>query len=119
MPSAAALVAVALLGSAARPRRRRLTPSTLAVAGRTNATPWVAARGTFVAVAWGARQPGSESDVFVAISRDGARTFGAPVQVNAMAGEARLGGEMPPRVALRARPGRPIPTIVVLWTARR
>jgi hypothetical protein len=39
------------------------------------------------------------------------------VQVNTDAGEARLGGELPPRVALRARPSGP-PEIIVLWTAR-
>ena len=59
-----------------------------------------------------------KTDVFVAVSRDGARTFGPPVQVNAIAGEARLGGEMPPRVMLRARAGTADPEIVVLWTAR-
>ena len=32
-----------------------------------------------------------------------AQTFGAPVQVNTIAGEARLGGELPPRVACGAR----------------
>ena len=56
-------------------------------------------------------------DVFVAVSRDGARTFGSPVQVNATAGEARLGGEMPPRIVLRSR-GSGDPEMVVLWTAR-
>jgi hypothetical protein len=88
----------------------------LAVPGRANSTPWVAASGAFVAVAWGASASG-KTDVFVAVSRDGARTFGSAVQVNATAGEARLGGEMPPRIVLRAR-GSGDPEIVVLWTAR-
>jgi hypothetical protein len=89
----------------------------LGVAGRSNATPWVAASGSFVAVAWGGAADG-KTDVFVAVSRDGARSFGAPVRVNTTAGEARLSGEMPPRVALHARSGSVDPEIVVLWTAR-
>jgi len=89
---------------------------TLRVDGRANATPWVAASGAFVAVAWGASADG-KTDVFLAVSRDGGRLFGAPIRVNADAGQARLGGELPPRVALAARAGRE-PDIVVLWTAR-
>ena len=49
--------------------------------GRSNSTPWVAAAGSFVAVAWGATTAG-KTDVFLAVSRDGGLTFGAPVQVN-------------------------------------
>jgi hypothetical protein len=90
---------------------------TLDIPGRSDATPWVAASGSFVAAAWGASADG-KTDVFLAVSHDGGRRFGAPVQVNAKAGEARLGGELPPRVAIGpARNGAP-PEIVVLWTAR-
>ena len=89
----------------------------LGVEGRTNSTPWVAASGSFVAVAWGASVPGA-TDVFVAVSRDAGQTFGVPVQVNAVAGEAKLGGEFPPRVALVTRAGATDPEIAVLWTAR-
>ena len=91
---------------------------TLDVAGRADATPWVAARGSFVAVAWGATIPSGKTDVFLAVSRDGGATFGRPVQVNTVAGEARLGGELPPRVALVAGASGQAPEIVVLWTAR-
>jgi hypothetical protein len=70
-----------------------------------------------VAVAWGASAAGKSADVFVAVSRDGGRTFGAPVQVNTVPGEARLGGELPPRVALSPS-GSADPEIAVLWTAR-
>ena len=93
------------------------TTATLDVAGRVDATPSIAASGTFVAVAWGARLD-SKTDVFLAISRDGGSTFGPPVQVNAVAGEARLGGEFPPRVVLSADRGASDPEIAVLWTAR-
>lgn len=89
----------------------------LAVQGRTNGTPWIAASGSFVAVAWGAGAAG-RTDVFAAASRDGGRTFGAPVQVNAVPGEARLGGEMPPRVVVHRRAGAQAPEVTVLWTAR-
>lgn len=90
--------------------------ATLRVEGRSNQTPWVAASGDTVAVAWGASADG-KTDVFLAISRDAGRTFSAPRQVNAIAGEARLGGELPPRVVLRQRPEGP-PEVIVLWTAR-
>ena len=89
---------------------------TLRVEGRSNATPWIASLGETVVVAWGATADGN-TDVFVAISDDGGRTFDAPKRVNTEPGEARLGGELPPRVALRARGVRP-PEIAVLWTAR-
>jgi hypothetical protein len=92
------------------------TPS-LMVKGRSNTTPWVAAAGPFVAVAWGASTDG-KTDVFVAVSRDAGRSFGSPVQVNTVPGEVRLGGEMAPRVALAPGGASGDPEIAVLWTAR-
>jgi hypothetical protein len=87
----------------------------LAVGGRSNATPWVAARGSFVAVAWGATADRGAPDVFLAVSRDGGATFGPPVRVNPVEGEARTGGELPPRVELaQAGAGRD-PVIVVAY----
>ena len=65
-------------------------PVSLAVPGRSSATPWVAASGSFVAVAFGATNA-SGTDVFVAVSRDAGLTFSSPTPVNAIAGEARLG----------------------------
>ena len=100
-----------------QPAASASSPISLDVPGRTDATPSVAASGSFVAVAWGA-SAGGKTDVFLAVSRDGGSTFGSPVQVNPLVGEARLGGELPPRVALVARRGVPVPEIVVLWTAR-
>ncbi len=100
-------------------------PVVLGVDGRSASTPFVAASGRFVAVAWGSAGAGG-SDVFLAVSRDAGRTFAAPVQVNTVPGEARLGGELPPRVALSrpsiAGPGAATitadPIVTVLWTAR-
>lgn len=88
----------------------------LRVPDRSNATPWIASSGDFVAVTWGATVEG-QGDIYLATSRDGARTFSAPVRVNSTIGEARVGGELPPRVALVERPGGD-PEIVVLWNAR-
>lgn len=82
----------------------------LAIEGRVNATPSIASDGTAVAVAWGAAS-GDRTGVFVATSRDAGATFDAPVLVNA-AETARLGGEFPPRVAIRGN------DVTVVWTAR-
>lgn len=91
--------------------------TTLSVEGRSSATPSVASAGSLVAVAWGASASG-KADVVVAVSRDSGRTFAAPVYVDA-SGTARLGGEFPPRVAVRpAASGRiDEAQITVLWTA--
>jgi hypothetical protein len=85
---------------------------TLAVLNRTNATPSIAAEGTTVAVAWGASTEAGATDVFVATSRDGGRTFGQPMLVNDGAGDARLNGEQPPRIALHGG------AVTVVWTAK-
>jgi hypothetical protein len=105
--------AVLALGAGASP----LPTVTLGVEGRSNATPGVASDGPNVAVVWGATMDG-KTDVFVAVSRDSGASFGKAVQVNRLAGEARLGGELPPRVALMPAPGSSSPEMVVLWTAR-
>jgi len=94
------------------------TPAvTLAVTGRMNATPSVAAANQFVAVAWGATLPSGGTDVYAAASRDGGRSFGQPVRVNDVDGDASLGLEQPPHVSLVARVGHD-PSIVVVWTAK-
>jgi hypothetical protein len=90
---------------------------TLAVPGRGSATPSIAADASFVAVAWGASTPEGVTDVFVAVSRNSGRTFGAPVRVNDVAGDARLNGEQPPQVGLVKRTARE-PEIVVVWTSK-
>ena len=63
---------------------------------------------------------GGKPDVFVAISRDAGATFGPPVRVNAIEGEARLGGELPPRVAVVSPRRGPaaIPELVVVYGAK-
>jgi hypothetical protein len=83
----------------------------IAVANRANAYASLAASGQFAALAWGATAK-EATDIYVAVSRDGGRAFGTPMRV---AGDARLSGEQPPRVALIPRAGR-TPSIVVVWT---
>ena len=90
---------------------------TIGVPGRSSQTPWAAAGGEFVVVAFGAETAQGKADVFVAVSRDGGARFSEPVRVNAAEGEARLGGELPPRVGLVAR-GRGEPEIVVAYGAK-
>ena len=90
----------------------------LGIPGRANAAAWITTSGPFVAVAWGASAAAGKADVYAAISADGGRTFPQPVQVNAVAGELRLGGEQPPRVALVARGQKAAPDVAVLWPAR-
>jgi hypothetical protein len=91
--------------------------TTISVRGRTNGSPSIAAAAGMVVVAWGGSARGS-TDVYVSVSRDGARTFGAPVRVNDVEGDASVGGEQPPHVALVPRANRE-PSIVVVWTAKR
>jgi hypothetical protein len=92
-------------------------PIALAVKGRANATPAIAADGPFVIVAWGGAQASGATDIFASVSRDGGRAFGAPVRVNNVDGDARLNGEQPPQVALVRRAGRE-PAIVIVWTTK-
>jgi hypothetical protein len=88
---------------------------TLAVPERSNATPSIASDGAFVAVAWGASLASGATDIFLATSRDGGRTFAAPVRVNDKDGDARVNGEQPPRVVLQdADP----PIVTVVWTTK-
>lgn len=132
------VAASTIAGAGAGVGARRVEPAagvTLGVQGRANATPWVAADGRLVAIVWGVAVAEKRSDVLLAVSRDGGATFAAPVRVNRVEGEARLGGELPPRVVLVSRraagattggagaSGTPgdagrDPEIVVLWTAR-
>jgi hypothetical protein len=88
------------------------TPTQLSVPGRSNATPSIASDGSAVTIVWGASTPAGATDVYAAVSRDGARTFGPPVRVNDVDGDARLNGEQPPRVAMRGA------AVTVVWTAK-
>lgn len=113
----AALVGIALSGIGGAMFAQTPEATTLSVPGRTSATPWIASSGRQVAVSWMATAAG-KSDIFVALSADEGRTFGAPVQVNTVAGDGRANGEFPPRVAFGAADGGGRREIVVAWNAR-
>ena len=94
------------------------SPVTFALSDRTNYTPWVASAGSFVAVVWGASVD-DRADVMLAVSRDNGRTFAAPVRVNAVAGDARLSGEIPPRVMVSPGSSSGVdPVVTVVWNAK-
>ena len=115
--SAVVLASVATLGLALRAEPPTGATS-LAIAGRSNATPWVASDGPLVAVVWGA-SIADKTDVFLAVSHDSGQTFGAarPGQHDPRRGTARWRAS-----AARGGDGRTrIPStaeVVVLWTAR-
>jgi len=96
---------------------RTETVTELGVAGRANAQASIATSGSFVSVAWAARTTDGVTDIYAATSRDGGRSFGAPVRVNQIAGEASVSGEQPPRIALIARQSGD-PSVAVMWTAK-
>jgi hypothetical protein len=102
----------ALVIAAVMPPRASTVPVSLAVAGRASATPSIAADGSRVAIAWGARDAQGAADVYIAVSRDAGRVFDKAVRVTPRSGTARLGGEMPPRVAIAGT------RVDVLWTSR-
>jgi hypothetical protein len=82
------------------------------VEGRSNAAPSVATFGTSAAVVWTASS-GSQSDIYISVSRDNGATFGAPVRVNDIDGDARASGEQAARVVLA-----PANVVHVAWPAR-
>lgn len=88
----------------------------LAVDGRVNDNVSAAARGSAVAVAWSATA-GDTTDVYVATSRDGGTSFDSARRVNAVAGDARVSGEQPPRVTLADDVSGGARSLVV-WTRR-
>jgi hypothetical protein len=92
--------------------------TTLAVPGRANAHVSLVAEGAFVGAVWSASTADGPTDIYVAASRDGGGTFGAPVRVNSSPGDARVNGEQPPRLTLAARAGR-VPQMTVIWTSKR
>lgn len=71
----------------------------------------VASSGKRVVAAWAATANGV-TDIYAAVSEDEGASFGAPIRVNDVSGDARVNGEQPPRVAA----GK---DIVVAWQSRR
>jgi hypothetical protein len=89
----------------------------LSIKDRMNAYPSIAANGPIVAIAWGAATKDGASDVYVASSDDGGRTFHSPSRVNDAATQGNLSSEQPPRITLVPR-RQGAPSIVVTWTSK-
>ena len=108
---------IILVAAAAAAFTAAAVPITVAVPDRVNSAPWVAASGQLVALTWSAAPAGAKTgDVYAAISHDGGLTFGTPVRVNAIAGEARISGEIAPRVTITPEAGDPV--IAISWNAK-
>jgi hypothetical protein len=90
----------------------------LGVPGRSNEYVSLAASGRYVAAAWAATDEAQTVDVYFAISGDSGLTFGPPVRVNDLPGDARANGEQPPRVSL-VTPTSGLPEVTVFWLSRR
>jgi hypothetical protein len=84
----------------------------LAVPGRANAQVTLASDGPRVAAAWAATGA-TGTDIFLALSDDGGRTFGAPLRVNDVGGDASANGEQPPRVVVKGN------ALSVIWVSKR
>ena len=82
----------------------------IAVEGAANSGVSIAAAGDRVVVTWAATVT-TGTNVYAALSHDGGVTFGAPVRVNDVDGDARVAGEQPPRVAIGQE-------IVVAWVSK-
>lgn len=104
------LVALAL-GSGCRGVGTSPEPLRLAIDGAQNGHVAVAAQETRVVVTWAARG-GDATDVYAAFSQDGGASFGAPIRVNDVAGDARASAEQAPRVALARG-------VDVVWNSRQ
>ena len=87
-------------------------PISLAVPGLANANVTLASDEARIAAAWAA-SGAKGTDIYAAVSTDGARTFGAPVRVNDIDGDASVNGEQPPRVLIDGT------TVDVLWVSKR
>jgi hypothetical protein len=88
------------------------SPVRLEVPGRSNAAVSVSAMGKTVAAVWTA-STGEAADIYASVSSDGGLTFGAPVRVNDVAGDARASGEQAARVVVGVGNG-----IHVVWPSR-
>lgn len=110
--SAALLGALLLAASCAAPSRTTDEPVIrVSAPGMSSSGASVASKGPRVAVTWVAETAGG-TNVFAAVSNNSGATFGDPVRVNDIDGDARGGGEQAPRVAIGD-------DIVVAWVSKR
>lgn len=102
----------ALLATAFGCAREKTTRVALEVSGAANAHVTLAADGTHLAAAWAATTA-EGTDIYLARSDDAGRTFGAPIRVNDIAGDASINAEAPPRVLLAGQ------RVEVVWVSKR
>ena len=96
----------------------RAEPSiAIGVKDRASANASIASTGSFVSIVWAARTKEGVTDIYTATSRDGGRSFRAPVRVNQISGDVSVSGEQPPRIALTPNQAAD-PSLVVMWTAK-
>jgi len=113
----AAVVVAASVASAGSLNARSEPPVVIGVKERASANASIVTSGAFVGLVWAARSKDGVVDIYAATSRDGGRSFRAPVRVNQNAGEASVSGEQPPRIGLITNRAAD-PSIVVMWTAK-
>jgi hypothetical protein len=114
---AALLVLVTFSAAGSSTKAASDTAIAIGVKDRASANASIATDGDFVAIAWAARTQAGITDVYAATSRDGGRSFSAPVRVNHTAGDVNVSGEQPPRIALTPHRGA-APSLLVMWTAK-
>lgn len=110
--SGCAVIAVMLAGGCDFAGRVVDEPISLSLPGFVNAHVTLTSDGARVAAAW-AVSGAHGTDIYVAVSSDAARTFGSPVRVNEIDGDASVNGEQPPRVVLSGT------ALDVLWVSKR
>jgi hypothetical protein len=113
----AGVVLVAFVAAAGSIKARSETGVAIGVRDRASANASIATNGSFVGIVWAARAKEGVTDIYVATSRDGGRSFGAPVRVNQTTGDVSVSGEQPPRIALTSNRAAN-PSVVVMWTAK-
>jgi hypothetical protein len=90
------------------PAKTSASPATFAIAGRDNSAATLATSGGDVVLTWAAKA-GAGTDIYAVTSADDGATFGAPVRVNDVDGDANITGEQPPRAAIHGH------DVVVIW----
>ena len=113
----AGIVLVAFVAVTGLITARSETGIAIGVKDRASANASIAASGSFVGLVWAARTTEGITDIYIATSRDGGRSFRAPVRVNQTAGDVSVSGEQPPRIVLTPSRGAD-PSLVVMWTAK-
>jgi len=113
----AGVVLVAFVAAVGSIKARSETGVAIGVRDHASANASIATSGSFVGVVWAARSQEGVTDIYIATSRDGGRSFQAPVRVNRTAGDVSVSGEQPPRIALTSNRAAD-PSVVVMWTAK-